>query len=66
MMTLEMSHEFLKELIRAADEDSTIEGTTFYRCTFKPKRIHLTYTQLHPDHHFESGVIKIQRNLEKT
>ena len=60
-MSFEEIRSMMDELIRCSDEDVNSQGTTFYRCTFKPQQICLTHTRLHPDQHFEAGVVKIQR-----
>ena len=39
-------------------------GSIFKDCTFEPKRVKLERHRLHPDLHFEKGVVKIQRRQE--
>ena len=65
-MLLEETRMYLDELIEEIEDNSRSRNHIFHDCKFKPTRIKLTHTFLHPDASFESGVVKIQRNREDT
>lgn len=65
-LPLQDSRLLLDELVNGIQGTWNTPGSVFHNCSFRAKRIKLAHTQLHPNAHFESGVVKIQGGNTET